>query len=78
MAADSSHYQIEGKIRSKTFVYDYEDFADVIRSKGNAILMDANDFVFYRWHVSWNKIRRVLVKYLCYLGCIPTFPGKQS
>ena len=48
MAADSFHHQIEDKIRSKKFVYDYEDFADVIRSKGNAILMDANDFVSYQ------------------------------
>ena len=55
MSADSFHVAVEKEFKKRKNIYDFEDFVDVINTRGEAITMDHKDFLMLTDGVSQGK-----------------------
>ena len=55
MAVDSFHHQVEEGIRKRRYLYDFNDYIQVVNLCGNAIEMSHEDFYDFRNYKSNGK-----------------------
>ena len=85
MSADSYHHLVEEGMNEKKNIYDFQEFVDVLKINGEAIVMKSSDFLDFPRGVSEKSKFTAHKPFVgCHINCevsagkVPNYFGKKS